>query len=186
MLWTFVYGYSVCVIDVTFCSFQPGQIIDIRAMINEATRMNVEEGAQDSQYNVGIFSFDNQSLIEPPHHKTYTLHVGKYNPSSSENLNFKVVVYIFKYAGWFVSDLVGNQDCFFSYETSNRRNPSGKRFYAVTNKGPWQYAEIFVKLFISTLIKFSLFYQKKESGYTLEHYNEYPQSMFRSKSKKDM
>lgn len=30
---------------------KPGQIIDIRAMINEATRMNVEEGAQDSHNN---------------------------------------------------------------------------------------------------------------------------------------
>ena len=41
-----------------FFFFQPGQIIDIRAMINEATKLNVEEGAQDStNHNVSSFIF---------------------------------------------------------------------------------------------------------------------------------
>ena len=40
-----------------FFFFQPGQIIDIRAMINEATKLNVEEGAQDStNHNVSGFT----------------------------------------------------------------------------------------------------------------------------------
>jgi hypothetical protein len=36
--------------------FQPGQIIDIRAMLNDATKLNVEEGSNEfsNVTNVGI------------------------------------------------------------------------------------------------------------------------------------
>ena len=57
LICVFVFAYAKCWFSheaAHYVLFQPGQIIDIRAMINEATRMNVEEGAQDSHNNVGI------------------------------------------------------------------------------------------------------------------------------------
>ena len=37
----------ICVNSLSFC-LQPGQIIDFRAMLNDATKMNSEEGADGS------------------------------------------------------------------------------------------------------------------------------------------
>ena len=57
LIYVFVFAYAKSRLShdaAHYDLFQPGQIIDIRAMINEATRMNVEEGAQDSHNNVGI------------------------------------------------------------------------------------------------------------------------------------
>lgn len=42
--------------------FQPGQIIDIRAMLNDATRINVEEGSNDFA-NVGNVSHMSLSML---------------------------------------------------------------------------------------------------------------------------
>ena len=65
------------VVEYMFFLLQPGQIIDIRAMLNDATRLNVEEGSNNFT-NVGDVSSISsciKRLIGKAKNKAKFLHV---------------------------------------------------------------------------------------------------------------
>jgi len=53
--------------EYMFFLLQPGQIIDIRAMLNDATRLNVEEGSNNFT-NVGDVSSIVYLILHQPRH----------------------------------------------------------------------------------------------------------------------